>query len=89
MKRTNLKKIVITVLCASFMIAIYSSCSNSSNDPSGTTVAKDKQNITNTINSFYTCLNTLDDGDFSNFLLYSLLISSSFLLFLSLDFFLL
>lgn len=65
-------KLILILLSIVFVTIFYSSCSKNSSDPTGTTVAEDKQNITNTINSFYTCLNTLDDGDLSNFLLYSL-----------------
>ena len=58
-----------------FLMIIFNSCSkdnSSDNGPAPTTVAQDKENITNTFNDFYSCLNTLDDGDFSSFLLYSL-----------------
>jgi hypothetical protein len=65
-----MKKILVFL---SFLITIIYSCSSDSESTnSTTTVAEDKQNISNTIDSFYTCLNTLDDGDLSDFLLYSL-----------------
>ncbi|UUC46079.1 hypothetical protein [Flavobacterium cerinum] len=59
---------------AVFATILYSCSSESSSDSSSspTTVAEDKQNISNTFDSFYNCLNTLDDGELSNFLLYSL-----------------
>jgi len=66
-----MKKIFFSVLVM-VMAIIYSCSSDSSSNSSATTVAQDKQNIVNTINGFYSCLNTLDDGDLSNFLLYSL-----------------
>lgn len=53
-------------------MAVIYSCSSDNGSSSSTSVADDKQNIVNTINGFYSCLNTLDDGDLSNFLLYSL-----------------
>jgi hypothetical protein len=63
---------------ALIVLTVFYSCSSSNNsDPSNTTVAEDRQNITNTINSFYDCLNTLDDGDLSSFLLYSLFNSTN------------
>ncbi|MEO4004082.1 MULTISPECIES: hypothetical protein [unclassified Flavobacterium] len=58
-----------------FAAILYSCSSDSSSDSSASTpesVADAKQNITNTFNSFYNCLNTLDDGELSNFILYSL-----------------
>lgn len=55
-----------------FAIIFAYSCSSDSSSNSTTTVAQDQQNITNTFNDFYTCLNTLDDGNFSDFMLYSL-----------------
>lgn len=71
-----MKKILFSILVA--VIVIFYSCStNSSSAPATTTVAQDKQNIVNTINDFYSCLNTLDDGDLSNFLLYSLFNNTS------------
>lgn len=66
-----MKKILLSAVVV-FTTIIYSCSSSSTDDSPSTTVAEDKQNITNTINSFYNCLNTLDDGDLSNFLLYSL-----------------
>lgn len=53
-------------------IILYSCSSDNGSSSSSTTVAQDKQNIANTIDDFYSCLNALDDGDLSNFLLYSL-----------------
>lgn len=71
MKTTKLSKIIIAFLVIT--LSVLYSCSDSSDNPATqTTVAEDKQNITNTFNSFYSCLNTLDDGDLSDFLLYSL-----------------
>lgn len=70
-----MKKIkIISFSILSILGIILYSCSNDGNSTSGnnTTVSQDKQNIANTIDDFYTCLNTLDDGDLSNFLLYSL-----------------
>jgi len=70
----KINRIKVTLIAIS-IIAIYSiySCSSSGqSEETSTTVAEDKQNITNTIESFYGCLNTLDDGDLSDFLLYSL-----------------
>lgn len=64
------KNLLLAIFALVFIAYACSSDSNSSS--STTTVAEDKQNITNTINSFYDCLNTLDDGDLSDFLLYSL-----------------
>ncbi|MCX6184587.1 MAG: hypothetical protein NTX74_06000 [Flavobacterium sp.] len=63
--------------CIAFLFGIFiyacSGDSNSnSNNTSPTTAAQDRQNITNTFNEFYSCLNTLDDGQLSNFILYSL-----------------
>jgi hypothetical protein len=66
----KLQKRIIAILA--FAVIFAYSCSNDSSSTPTTTVEQDKQNITNTINDFYSCLNTLDDGDFSNFMLYSL-----------------
>ncbi len=60
-----------------FLIIIIISCTKESEVTPSTTVVQDKQNITNTIRDFYGCLNTLDDGDLSNFLLYSLFNSTN------------
>lgn len=68
----KLKEIIISLLVASAAII---SCSKDNSTPAPTTtttVAEDKQNITSSIEGFYSCLNTLDDGDLSNFMLYSL-----------------
>jgi hypothetical protein len=68
-----MRKIKITLIALTTLALVVISCSKDSGAAtSTTTVAQDKQNITNTMNDFYTCLNTLDDGDLSNFLLYSL-----------------
>ena len=73
-----MKNIKITLLTLVIFSLIIISCSKDSGAAnSTTTVAQDKQNITNTINGFYNCLNTLDDGDLSNFLLYSLFNTSN------------
>jgi hypothetical protein len=55
-----------------FAIIFAYSCSSDSSSNSSTTVVQDRQNIGNTIDDFYSCLNTLDDGNFSDFMLYSL-----------------
>jgi hypothetical protein len=69
----NIKFIKTSCIAFIFAIFIYACSSDSnSNDSSATTVAQDRQNITNTFNEFYSCLNTLDDGQLSNFILYSL-----------------
>lgn len=69
--KTNHFKLAILAFIIS--LSLFYSCSSSSPaDDSSTTVAQDKQNITSTIEGFYGCLNTLDDGDLSDFLLYSL-----------------
>ena len=66
-----MKKILLGTILLIAGVVFYS-CSKDSSSPATTTVADDKQNITKTFNDFYGCLNTLDDGDLSNFLLYSL-----------------
>lgn len=67
-----MKKIIFAAVV--LLASVIYSCSSDSGtaDASPTTVAEDRQNITNTVNNFYSCLNTLDDGDLSDFLLYSL-----------------
>ena len=65
-------KAVFLVFTIIVMAIIYSCTPSNPTPDSSTTVAQDKQNITNTIEGFYSCLNTLDDGDLSDFLLYSL-----------------
>ena len=61
----------ISILSLILLSIIYACSSDSDNTPT-TTVAEDKQNINNTFDSFYICLNVLDDGNLSDFLLYSL-----------------
>ncbi len=73
MKINKFKLIALII----FSIIILNSCSKESAGPAATTVAQDKQNISNTIHDFYGCLTTLDDGDLSNFLLYSLFNSTN------------
>ncbi len=73
-----MRKIKITLIALATLALVVISCSKDSGaTDSTTTVTQDKLNITNTINDFYTCLNTLDDGDLSNFLLYSLFNTSN------------
>lgn len=73
-----MKKVKISLIAIVTSALVVISCSKDSGATSSTTtVAQDKQNITNTINDFYGCLNTLDDGDLSNFLLYSLFNTSN------------
>lgn len=69
-----MKKLSLAFIAVFTYIFIVYSCSNRTSDEptdTTTTVAQDKQNIKNTFSGFYDCMNTLDDGDFSNFLLYS------------------
>ena len=74
----NIKFIKTSCIAFLFAIFIYACSSDTnSNNPSPTTVAEDKQNIANTFNDFYACLSTLEDGDLSNFILYSLFNSGS------------
>jgi hypothetical protein len=73
MNRIQLKLITLVI----FSLITLNSCTKVSEVSPTTTVAQDKQNITNTISDFYGCLNTLDDGDLSNFLLYSLFNSTN------------
>ncbi|CAN1506831.1 hypothetical protein MCEGE10_00670 [Flavobacteriaceae bacterium] len=73
MKPIKLKLLALAV----FSVIILNSCSKESATPAATTVVQDKQNISNTIDDFYGCLNTLNDGDLSNFLLYSLFNSTN------------
>jgi hypothetical protein len=78
--QTNMNIKLIKTSCVAFLFAIFiyaCSSDSDSNDSSPTTVAEDKQNITNTFNDFYSCLNTLEDGDLSDFILYSLFNSES------------
>lgn len=68
-------KKIFTLFILSVIIFIISiSCSKENADPAAnaTTVDQDKRNITATFDDFYGCLNKLDDGDLSSFLLYSL-----------------
>jgi len=69
MKKTN--KTLMTI-CVVTMLTVLSCSKDSGNNQTTTTVAEDKQHITSTFNDFYSCLNALDDGDLSNFMLYSL-----------------
>ena len=68
----------ITSLFA-ILFVILISCSKDNGGPavSQTTVQEDKQNITSTFDGFYSCLNKLDDGDLSSFLLYSMFNNTS------------
>lgn len=68
-------KKILTCLAAAFLVVfIVFSCKNSNNTDEDDVVAvsQDKENIKTTITGFYNCLNKLNDGDFSNFILYSL-----------------
>ncbi|MBP7172502.1 MAG: hypothetical protein KBA33_00340 [Cloacibacterium sp.] len=70
----KLRKLFFSIIASLAIILTANSCSKgTTEDPteSTTTVAQDKQNIKKTISGFYDCMNTLDDGDFSNFILYS------------------
>jgi hypothetical protein len=63
----------ISILSLIILSILFACSSDSDNTPTPTTtVTEDKQNINNTFDSFYSCLNVLDDGDLSDFLLYSL-----------------
>jgi hypothetical protein len=68
----KLKEIILSLFVISITILSCSKDNSTPAQPVTTTVAEDKQNITSSIEGFYTCLNTLDDGDLSNFMLYSL-----------------
>ncbi len=73
MNKIKLKLSVFAI----FLLIILNSCSKEGEVLPTTTVTQDKQNITNTISDFYGCLNSLDDGDLSKFLLYSLFNSTN------------
>lgn len=75
-KTMNKIKLKLSVF-AIFLLIILNSCSKEGEVLPTTTVTQDKQNITNTISDFYGCLNALDDGDLSKFLLYSLFNSTN------------
>lgn len=66
------KKLLLGLAVFATVLYSCSSESSSSSSDSPTTVSEDKQNIASTFDGFYNCLNSLDDGELSNFLLYSL-----------------
>ncbi|WP_336690912.1 MULTISPECIES: hypothetical protein [unclassified Chryseobacterium] len=68
-----MKKIILVAGLGFATILGTQSCSSSTDDSiHTTTVNEDKANIKKTIDGFYSKLNTMDDGDLSKFILYSM-----------------
>ncbi|SIS79564.1 hypothetical protein SAMN05421786_102154 [Chryseobacterium ureilyticum] len=71
-----MKKFILFAGMGLVTILGFQACGSSSDDVVSenrtTSVAQDKENIKKTINGFYDKLNTLDDGDLSKYILYTM-----------------